>query len=71
MNQILNITNTASTLAAIGYARKLAAEGKNQSQIGIMVRAAGYRITEEDVADVWLSRQRHNEAFRKALEAGE
>lgn len=71
MNQILNIANTASTHAAIGYARKLAAEGKTQSQIGFMVRAAGYRITEVDVAEVWLSYQRHNKAFLEALRAGE
>jgi hypothetical protein len=70
MNQTLNITNSASTHAAMGYARKLAAEGKTISQIAIMVRAAGFRITDQDAADVCERYQQHLDAVRKAMRAG-
>jgi uncharacterized membrane protein len=71
MNQITNIVNTASTLAAMSYAKKLAAEGKTAAQIGIMVRAAGYRLADGDATAVWRAYQEHNAAFLKALEVGQ
>lgn len=70
MNQILHITNTASTHAAMGYARKLAAEGKTISQIAVMVRAAGFRLSDQDAAEVWDRYQQHMDKVRKAIKAG-
>lgn len=60
--------NTASSAAAVGYAKKLAMQGKGPAQIGIMVRAAGYRLTDADATAIWRARQDHDAAFRKALE---
>jgi len=60
--------NTTLSAAAVGYARKLAMQGKPPSVIGIMVRAAGYRLTDADAISIW---QDHEEAFRAALEAAE
>lgn len=76
MNQLTRMQrhaneNTASSSAAIGYARKLAAQGKTSSQIGIMVRAAGYRITPEDISKIWADYRAHVADFRRAMEAGE
>lgn len=76
MNQLIRMQrhaneNTASTLPAITYARLLSSQGKTASQIGIMVRAAGYRFNSADVDQILSDYRRHNEAFRAALEAGE
>jgi len=70
MNQITRVSNTASTHAAMGYASKLAAEGKTIGQIGIMVRAAGFRISDDDAADVYVRYQQHMDKVRKAIKAG-
>lgn len=59
--------NTTSSFAAMTYARKLAAEGKAPGQIGVMVRSAGYRLTDADATKIWRDRQDHEAAFRKAL----
>jgi len=71
MNQITRIIATANHSAAVGYAKKLAMQGKPPSVIGIMVRAAGYRLTDADAASIWQARQDNEKAFRAALEAAE
>lgn len=75
MNQLIRMQahanqNTASTVPAITYARRLAAEGKTQSQIGIMVRAAGYRITGLDCFEIWHAHQEHLVKLERAMRAG-
>lgn len=70
MNQIIHISNTASTYAAISYARKLAAEGKSTMQIVNMTRDAGWRITIDDAAEIWERYQLYKAGFEAAWKAG-
>lgn len=62
--------NEAASLAAVSYARQLAARGLAIGEIEKMVGDVGYRLPYEEMTEIWSAYQKHNDAFLKAMRAG-
>lgn len=71
MNQITNVSKTSTSFAAMSYARRLAAQGKLPGQIGVMVRAGGFTLSDAEAQEVWNDYAKHQREFHAAARAGE